>query len=145
MATVPFKILNKTYSCYVLSIKCLFNFILLYTNSCMLCMTSDASYSYKANIILIINSSRWELADKIPALRCSLVSRAIKNNLISLTSFYCKEESIEILHILSDILTLLKIPAVDEMQSYSPPVEVILNLTNGTINYFFICCNKSSK
>lgn len=71
-----------------------------------------------------------------------MISRALYFNLSNLTSYYAKEKSLSLLHTLSEIFDVLNIPAIEENPKYSPPIEVILNLTNGTVEYFFSCCKE---
>lgn len=86
---------------------------------------------------------KWEKSGKVPALQCKIISRALHFNLISLTSYYCKENRLDILHMISEIIDVLNVPSVDGNCTYPPPIEVILNLTNGSVNYFFACCSES--
>lgn len=47
------------------------------------------------------------------------------------------------MHILADILDTVEIPTLTE--SFNLPIEVILNLTQSTVNYFFACCKDDGK
>ncbi|ENN75427.1 hypothetical protein YQE_07978, partial [Dendroctonus ponderosae] len=78
----------------------------------------------------------WEKSDKISLLNCRFVSRALEENFINLTSVFSSE--VHHVHIIADILDKTGIPMVSS--SYSPPIRVILNLTQSAVNYFFACC-----
>ncbi|CAH1979518.1 unnamed protein product [Acanthoscelides obtectus] len=69
-------------------------------------------------------------------LQSRLVSKAIEDNLIKLTSLFATET----LHIhdMSDILDALELPSLKEPSNVR--IEVVLNLTQSTVNYFFACC-----
>lgn len=78
----------------------------------------------------------WEKSDKISLLNCRFVSRALEENFINLTSVFSSE--VHHVHIIADILDKTGIPMLSS--SYSPPIRVILNLTQSAVNYFFACC-----
>lgn len=69
-------------------------------------------------------------------LNSRVITRAIEFNLTNLTMTFNTET--KYMHILADILDTVEVPNVTE--SSSLPIQVILNLTQSTVNYFFACC-----
>lgn len=78
----------------------------------------------------------WEKSENIPLLNSHIVTRALEENFIHLTSVFSSE--IHHMHIIADILDKTEIPSSGT--SYNPPIRVILNLTQAAVNYFFACC-----
>lgn len=78
----------------------------------------------------------WEKSGKVPILNCRIVTRALEENFINLTSVFSSE--VHHMHIIADILDKTEIPSTST--SYNPPIRVILNLTQSAVNYFFACC-----
>lgn len=74
-------------------------------------------------------------------LNSQIITKAVEANLTSLTLLFANEVSH--MHIIADILDTLEIPTPND--SYSPPIQVILNLTQSTVNYFFACCRDDGK
>lgn len=85
--------------------------------------------------------SRWEKSGSIPVVNSRIISRAIEYNLTNLTMAF--NSDIKNVHIIADILDIVAIPTVSE--SSNLPIEVILNLTQSTVNYFFACCKDDGK
>ncbi|CAG9762733.1 unnamed protein product [Ceutorhynchus assimilis] len=78
----------------------------------------------------------WEKGEKVPHLRCPLITRALEENFVSLTSVFASE--VHHMHVIAEILDKTEIPTSGT--SFNPPIEAILNLTQGAVNYFFACC-----
>ncbi|KAF7279142.1 hypothetical protein GWI33_007556 [Rhynchophorus ferrugineus] len=97
--------------------------------------TLDLSQMWE-NLLALLE---WEKSDKVPILKSRMISRALEGNFIHLTSVFSSE--IHHMHIIADILDRTEIPSAGS--SYSPPIRVILNLTQSTVNYFFACCRDS--
>lgn len=74
------------------------------------------------------------------SLRSKLISQAVHMNLTNLTYIF-KNETPHV-HVIAEILDILEIPSVNKIHLYVPPVQVIINFTQATVNYFFICCNE---
>lgn len=72
------------------------------------------------------------------SIKSHIISKAIQVNLASLTDIFGQQE--ENVHIIAEILTNLDISNSLE----GMPVEVVLKLTQATVNYFFICCNETA-
>ncbi|CAH0555830.1 unnamed protein product [Brassicogethes aeneus] len=81
---------------------------------------------------------RWEKTNKYPILSSKLVSRAIQSNLTNLTNLFASE--ILHMHIIADILDTIEIPTTK--MTYNPPLQVILNLSQSTVNYFYACAKE---
>ncbi|XP_023310330.1 integrator complex subunit 5-like [Anoplophora glabripennis] len=79
---------------------------------------------------------KWERSGQVSLLNSHIVTKAIESNLTNLTSLFVHE--VNHMHIIADILDIMEIPVPND--SYSPPIQVILNLTQSTVNYFFACC-----
>ncbi|XP_030761620.1 integrator complex subunit 5 [Sitophilus oryzae] len=94
--------------------------------------TLDLSQMWK-NLLMLLE---WEESETVAILKARIVSRAIRENFIHLTSVFSSE--VHHMHIVADILDKTQIPSVGS--SYSPPIRVILNLTQSAVNYFFACC-----
>lgn len=84
---------------------------------------------------------RWEKNGQVPLLNSHIVTKAIQANLTNLTSLFANE--VHHMHIIAEILDTMEIPIPND--SYSPPIQVILNLTQSTVNYFFACCRDDGK
>ncbi|KAG5897481.1 hypothetical protein JTB14_031106 [Gonioctena quinquepunctata] len=80
---------------------------------------------------------QWEKSGRVPFLNSRIITRTIEANLTNLTSLFTSENLH--MHIIADILDTMEIPTPNE--SYSPPIQVILNMTQSTVNYFFACCH----
>ncbi|CAH1156206.1 unnamed protein product [Phaedon cochleariae] len=80
---------------------------------------------------------QWEKSGRVPCLNSKIITRALEANLTNLTSLFSSE--VLHMHVIADILDTMEIPKPTE--SYSPPIQVILNLTQSTVNYFFACCH----
>ncbi|KAJ8920161.1 hypothetical protein NQ315_011822 [Exocentrus adspersus] len=78
----------------------------------------------------------WEKSGQIVLLNSNIVTKALQSNLASITSLFA--EDAHHMHIVSDILDTMEIPMPND--SYNPPIEVIFNITQSTVNYFFACC-----
>lgn len=83
----------------------------------------------------------WEKSGNVPILNSRMITRAIETNLKNMTTAFNSE--LDYTHILADILDTVEIPNVAE--SYNLPIQVILNLTQSTVNYFFACCKDDGK
>lgn len=83
---------------------------------------------------------KWETSGKTTVLNCKFVSRAINFNLLALTRYYAKERSMKVTHVLSEILFLM---LLDRKTDFNPDADVVLNLTVGTVNYFFKSCRET--
>ncbi|XP_023025427.1 integrator complex subunit 5 omd [Leptinotarsa decemlineata] len=92
----------------------------------------DLSQMWK-NLLTLL---RWEKSGRVTCLNSRIISRTIESNLTNLTSLFTSENLH--MHIIADILDTMEIPNPNE--SYSPSLQVILNLTQSTVNYFFACC-----
>ncbi|CAG9854734.1 unnamed protein product [Phyllotreta striolata] len=79
---------------------------------------------------------QWEKSGKVALLNSKIITRSLEANLPNLTSLLSNE--VLHMHIIADILDSMEIP--QPISSYNPPVGVILNLTQSTVNYFFACC-----
>ncbi|KAF2885662.1 hypothetical protein ILUMI_20513 [Ignelater luminosus] len=87
---------------------------------------------------------QWEKSDQIPLLRSKLISRAIYANLTSLTrAFGSNKLEHDEYHTVAELLDLLDLPSPEGHQSYTIPIEAILNFTFATVNYFFVCCRET--
>lgn len=69
-------------------------------------------------------------------LNSHFITKAIESNLTNITVVFKRERAY--MHVIADILDTVEIPSITE--SINLPVEVILNLTESTVNYFFVCC-----
>lgn len=86
----------------------------------------------------------WEKSNEIPCLQSRLISRAIYANLIYITkSFGNRKLRIEVLHVIAELLDLLDSPNPEGYESYTIPLQAILNFTSATVNYFFLCCSET--
>lgn len=94
--------------------------------------TSDLSLMWE-NLLTLL---KWEKSGKIPLLNARLISTAIENNLVNLTSLFGTEHIH--MHVIADIFDLMDVPNPES--TYRPPIQVILNMTQSTVNYFFACC-----
>lgn len=92
-------------------------------------------------LTLFTHIYRWERSGKCSMLNSHIVTRAIEANLTSLTSVFTTE--VHHMHVIADLLDTLEIPSSND--SYSPPIQVILNLTKSIIHYFFACCKDDGK
>ena len=81
---------------------------------------------------------RWEKSGRVSLLDSQIVTKAILTNLTHFTAVF-GNETLHV-HVMSNILTDLDIPVSTNMDNL--PAEVILNLTQATVNYFFICCHE---
>ncbi|XP_060525914.1 integrator complex subunit 5 [Cylas formicarius] len=81
---------------------------------------------------------KWEKKKQIALMDCHIVTKALEENFIKLTSIFSSEVSH--IHIIADILDESEMPNVGSC--YSPSVRIILNLTQATVNYFFACCRE---
>ncbi|XP_072378563.1 integrator complex subunit 5 [Diabrotica undecimpunctata] len=79
---------------------------------------------------------RWEKSGKVPLLNSKVITRSLEANLPSLTALLSNE--VLHVHVIADILDTMEIPV--QNGPYNPPIEVVLNLTQSTVNYFFQCC-----
>ncbi|XP_057653331.1 integrator complex subunit 5 isoform X1 [Diorhabda carinulata] len=79
---------------------------------------------------------RWEKSDKAPILKSRIITRSLEANLTNLTALLSNE--VLHMHVIADILDTMEIPVLNA--SYNPPIAVVLNLTQSTVNYFFACC-----
>ncbi|KAL3269332.1 hypothetical protein HHI36_008404 [Cryptolaemus montrouzieri] len=79
---------------------------------------------------------KWEKSGKVPILKCHFVTRAIYENLESITSVFGSE--INHMHVIADLLDQLEIPS--SSAPFTLNSLVILNLAQSTVNYFFACC-----
>ncbi|KAJ8931709.1 hypothetical protein NQ314_015356 [Rhamnusium bicolor] len=93
---------------------------------------ADLSQMWK-NLLTLL---KWEKSGQVTLLNSHIISRAVQANLTNLTSLFASE--VLHMHIIADILDSIEIPIPND--SYSPPIQVILNLTQSTVNYFFACC-----
>lgn len=87
-------------------------------------------------ITITILCFRWEQSGKISVLNSRIITRAVELNLKNITTIFANE--VNHMHIISDILDTMEIPVIND--SFNPPIQVILNLTQSTVNYFFVCC-----
>lgn len=94
--------------------------------------TSDLSFMWE-NLLRLL---KWERSGRVSLLNSLVISTAIENNLVNLTSLFATEHLH--MHVIADILDLMEIPNPES--TYHPPIQVILNLTQSTVNYFFACC-----
>ncbi|VEN53047.1 unnamed protein product [Callosobruchus maculatus] len=69
-------------------------------------------------------------------LQSRLISSAIEDNLLKLTSLFVTETTH--IHAISDILDAIELPSLDAPCNIR--FEVILNVTQSTVNYFYACC-----
>lgn len=86
-----------------------------------------------SNILTLL---RWEKSNKVPLLKCQLISKALYFNLEAIVEVFNTEKAY--MHVISDIIDYLDIPSVSI--PYTPNCLIILNLTQSIINYFFVCC-----
>lgn len=77
----------------------------------------------------------WEKTGSVTQLNSHMISRAIESNLVNLTSLF-GSESLHV-HVIADILVTVEIPTPNSC--YNPSIQVVLNLTQSTVNYFFVC------
>ncbi|XP_066144042.1 integrator complex subunit 5 isoform X1 [Euwallacea fornicatus] len=94
--------------------------------------TLDLSQMWTNLLILL----EWEKNGKVTLLASCIISRALEENFISLTSVFSSE--VHHMHIIAEVLDKTEIPTLNA--SYNPPIRVILNLTQSAVNYFFACC-----
>lgn len=80
----------------------------------------------------------WEKLNTIQLLRSKIISQALFINSTSLTSIF-KNDTNHV-HLVAELLHLLEVPSIQKFQFYTPPVQVIINFTLATVNYFFKCC-----
>lgn len=73
-------------------------------------------------------------------LRSKIISQALFVNLTSLTSIF--KNDTQHVHLLAELLDLLEVPSISKFHLYTPPVQVIINFTLATVNYFFKCCKE---
>jgi integrator complex subunit 5 len=85
------------------------------------------------NLLILL---KWEKSNRVSLLNSQIITKAILTNLASVTSLF--EDEMPYVHIISEILSYLDVPTNSNMENL--PIEVILNLTQSTVNYFFICC-----
>lgn len=77
----------------------------------------------------------------MPLLQSLIITKAIEANLPNLTLLFAKE--VQHIHVIADIIDILNIPYPNK--AYKPPIQVVLNLTQSTVNYFFLCCKDEGK
>lgn len=70
-----------------------------------------------------------------------IISKAIEKNLLNITKSFEKAD-LNAKHNICEILNELDLPT-ENVQIYSPPVQVILNFTMVTVKYFFVCCKET--
>ncbi|XP_022918107.2 integrator complex subunit 5 [Onthophagus taurus] len=94
------------------------------------------------NLLILL---KWEKTCKVQVLKSQIITRGLQYNLITFTSIFAKKNFPNtILHIMAETLEILNVPSyMVNGLSFSPPMQVILNFTNGIVNYFFICCKEA--
>ncbi|KAL1494259.1 hypothetical protein ABEB36_009883 [Hypothenemus hampei] len=94
--------------------------------------THDLSQMW-SNLLTLLE---WEKSGKVSIMNSCIVSRALEENFINLTSVFSSE--VHHSHIIAEILDKTEIPQPNT--PYNSPIRFILNLTQSAVNYFFICC-----
>ncbi|KAK5644511.1 hypothetical protein RI129_005811 [Pyrocoelia pectoralis] len=93
------------------------------------------------NLLILL---RWEKSDQFPLLQSNIIWRAVHYNIINLTKLFgSKDYSITVHHALAELLDFLEIPSLDGHTSYPIPLQAVLNLTSGSVKFFFLCCSES--
>lgn len=82
----------------------------------------------------------WEKQNTVQLLRSKIISQALFINLTSLTSIFKRDT--QHVHLVAELLDLLEVPSINKFHLYTPPVQVIINFTLATVNYFFKCCGE---
>lgn len=85
---------------------------------------------------------RWEKLGTVQLLRSKIISQALFINLTSLTSIF--KNNTPHVHLIAELLELLEVPSLNKFNLFTPPVQVIMNFTLATVNYFFLCCQEGN-
>ncbi|XP_035740370.1 integrator complex subunit 5-like [Vespa mandarinia] len=79
---------------------------------------------------------KWEKSNKVIVFRSKIVTRAIKSNLLQISSLLTKTDNFDLANDIAIMLDLLSMPGKDY---FVPNIELTLKLVKAVLQYFFLC------
>lgn len=90
-------------------------------------------YQLFENLSLLL---KWEISGRVPSLKSNFVSRALKANLLQMSTYFAETNNFQIASNFAEIFNSL---STFKVNNFTSNVELTLKLTRAIIRFFFFC------